>query len=96
MRLSEESIRSVRSVIGKVCGSADVWLFGSRVDDQKKGGDIDLYIETDHDIAMMDRLRLLTLLQRATGLRKIDLIIRMPNSADRAIFHTARETGVRL
>jgi len=32
----------------------------------------------------------------ALGFRKIDLIIRTPNSAERSIFQTAKKTGVRL
>ena len=96
MRLSDESAHSICSLVQQICGKSEVWLFGSRVDDRKRGGDIDLYIETGREIPMMDRLRLMSKLQRAIGLRKIDVVIRMPNSVVRPIFHTAKDTGVRL
>jgi predicted nucleotidyltransferase len=96
MRLSEEEIQFVRSLVSQACGKSSIWLFGSRVDDRKKGGDIDLYIETGVEIQMMKQLRLMSKLQRALGFRKIDLIIRTPNSEERSIFQTAKETGVRL
>lgn len=45
MRLTPEQIRSIKQVAAEVFGSdAHVYLFGSRVDDQARSGDIDLYI----------------------------------------------------
>ncbi len=96
MRLSDEAACSIRGLVRQVCGESEIWLFGSRADDRKRGGDVDLYIETGREIKMTERLRLMSELQRAIGLRKIDLVIRMPNSAARPIFHTAKDTGVRL
>ncbi|MHB1896659.1 MAG: nucleotidyltransferase domain-containing protein, partial [Metallibacterium sp.] len=47
MRLTPEQAAIIRSAAAEVFGSdARVWLFGSRVDDSKRGGDIDLLIET--------------------------------------------------
>jgi predicted nucleotidyltransferase len=96
MRLTKDAVRSIRYIVGHICEGAEIWLFGSRVDDCKKGGDIDLYIETEDEIQITDQLRLKSRLQRALGFRKIDLIIRTPNSAERSIFQTAKKTGVRL
>jgi len=50
MRLDQEKIPLlVRAVHEAFGANADVWLFGSRTDDTKRGGDIDLYVETDLD-----------------------------------------------
>ncbi len=44
MRLSDFEIKSIKEVAKKNFGeSVKITLFGSRVDDTKRGGDIDLY-----------------------------------------------------
>lgn len=48
MRLTETQRHSIKSAVTSVIGEESrVWLFGSRVDDTQRGGDIDLLIETD-------------------------------------------------
>jgi len=96
MRLTKNAASSILHIVSQTCGDTEVWLFGSLVDDHKKGGDIDLYIESETEIQMMEQLRLMSKLQRALGFRKIDLIIRTPNSPERPIFQTAKKTGIRL
>jgi hypothetical protein len=45
MRLSTDQIQAIRQAATAAFGQGTaVWLFGSRVDDAKKGGDIDLLI----------------------------------------------------
>ena len=45
MRLSTEQIQAIRQAATAAFGAGtSVWLFGSRVDDAKKGGDIDLLV----------------------------------------------------
>ena len=47
MRLTPEQVTIIKKAGAETFGdSARVWLFGSRVDDHKRGGDIDLLIET--------------------------------------------------
>lgn len=80
--------------------SARVWLFGSRVDEQSKGGDIDLYIEPEiHDpIELVDaKLHFLLELHKKLGQQKIDVVIpRAEFKEDFPIFRIAKETGVQL
>lgn len=48
MRLSAEQTRSIVQSVRRHLGQGSrIWLFGSRLDDARKGGDLDLYIETD-------------------------------------------------
>ncbi len=44
MRVSTKEISIIRKSIEAIFGDAVVYLFGSRLDDSKQGGDIDLYI----------------------------------------------------
>ena len=45
MRLTTDQIQAIRDAASSTFGDkAAVWLFGSRVDDAKKGGDIDVLV----------------------------------------------------
>jgi len=72
------------------------YLFGSRVDDRKKGGDIDLYVEADTAIGMQQKLDFLVDVERNITSRKIDLLVKTPMSKQRDIFSTAKKTGILL
>lgn len=63
---------------------SSLFLFGSRTQDQLKGGDVDLlYIvsQTDLEAATAMKWRLLNNIKKKTGDRKIDLVIATPQLA---------------
>ena len=74
MRLSVEEAKSIRQCVLRFDPKAEVFLFGSRADDTRRGGDIDLLI-VSKEIGLRQRLRLQSALEDALGLRKIDLVI---------------------
>ncbi|MBL4623425.1 MAG: hypothetical protein JKY89_13615 [Immundisolibacteraceae bacterium] len=46
MRISAENIKKITKITTDLAGDgASVTLFGSRVDDSKRGGDVDLLVE---------------------------------------------------
>jgi uncharacterized protein len=78
MRISDQQKKAIlESVAAELGADARVFLFGSRVDDTKRGGDIDLFVEIPFKIDNMVRkkLRILSQIQRRIGEQKIDLII---------------------
>ena len=44
MRLTNKEVKIIKEVINSFLNEAKIYLFGSRLDDDKKGGDIDLFI----------------------------------------------------
>ena len=44
MRLKPHYIHSIKKYFLQIFTDGEIYLFGSRVDDSKKGGDIDLYL----------------------------------------------------
>lgn len=44
MRLSDKERETIKATISRFFGDATIYLFGSRLDKSKKGGDIDLYV----------------------------------------------------
>lgn len=101
MRLSQPQVDVICASAVKNFGrSARVWLFGSRIDEQSKGGDIDLYIEPEiqEPAELVDaKLHFLLELHKQLGQQKIDVVIRRADfKEDLPIFRIARETGVQL
>jgi len=99
MRLSPNQIQAIRDAATMAFGSgAAVWLFGSRVDDAKRGGDIDLLVRPEPDLVgqtFARKIKMLTTLERLLGERKIDLVVEQPQDA-RPIVAVAHSTGVQL
>ena len=73
-----------------------LYLFGSRVHDDNKGGDIDLYLESSEEIDIKQQIKFLNNIYKYVTERKIDLIIKTPSKKDKPIFHTARQEGILL
>jgi predicted nucleotidyltransferase len=46
MRLSTEDIAAIRGLVqARFSPGTGIWLFGSRLNDSARGGDVDLYVE---------------------------------------------------
>lgn len=97
MRLSIEHKNTIRREVTKAFNdSTKVFLFGSRSDDSKRGGDIDLYLETDiKDNIFNRKIDFLLALNRELGEQKIDVVIN-DHRYDKSIYKIARQTGVEL
>ena len=77
MRLSQFEIGAINSIAKKYFGSeVQVFLFGSRVDDDKKGGDIDLFIKNDAKelLSLETKIQFLVELKIQIGEQKIDVV----------------------
>ena len=66
-----------------------VRLFGSRVDDSKKGGDIDLFFESSITLDLKHKLALEYRLSAECD-TKVDLLVKNPGQEENAIFEIAR------
>lgn len=97
MRLTEDELvtirRSVRAHFGAGSG---VWLFGSRLDDDARGGDIDLYIEPAKPLP--ENLFLARAALRAELERRLTQPVDIVVCRDRptAFMRQARAGGLRL
>ena len=99
MRLSPEQIQAIRAGVADVAGrDARVWLFGSRVHDQERGGDVDLLLELDVPVSEPAQLaaRLSARVSRAMYGRRVDVVVKAPNLMHLPIHSIALQEGVRL
>ena len=95
MRLSDMEIQSIKKSFEEVFQDGKIYLFGSRVDDTKKGGDIDLYIQTPKAKATLDnKIKFLVMLKEKIGEQKIDVVLSRDPS--RLIEQEALNNGVIL
>lgn len=99
MRLSSDQAEAICHAATSTFGpGVAVWLFGSRVNDDRKGGDIDLLVRpalAPANQPFVKKIRMLTLLERELGERKIDVIVEQPDD-QRPIVSVAHHTGIQL
>ncbi len=78
-----------------------VMLFGSRTDDTRRGGDIDLLVEPPQPMDAQSQLtlstRLVSRLYRSMGERRIDVLVAAASEpTDRLVLAEARRQGIEL
>ncbi|MDD5228098.1 MAG: nucleotidyltransferase domain-containing protein [Methylococcales bacterium] len=99
MRLTPIQIQLIKNTVDHVLDvSNKVWLFGSRVDDSQRGGDIDLFIEVQ--TTLKNRADTICQLYAAfimvLGDCKIDVVLKDERTVDAPIFQIAKRTGILL
>lgn len=93
MRLSPQEHRAIVQAVYIADPQAQIYLHGSRADDQALGGDIDVLL-LSHKIKLMSKLDILVSLRRTLGDRKIDIAV-FPD-ASQPFAQIAIGAGVRL
>jgi uncharacterized protein len=100
MRLRKTDIAAIREVTTSVFGiNSSVFLFGSRTDDSKRGGDIDLLIQCVQPVPLSELIKLkikfLGELKKKIEDQKIDVLIDTGESKD-PVIQTALHEGILL
>ena len=100
MRFSEKSVHAVKDAVHAAFpGQSKVFLFGSRVYDNKRGGDIDLLVVSDLHRSAMEaaKIRAVVKIQMALGDQKIDMVVTADPHLDlRPVVREALRNGIEL
>lgn len=99
MRLSQQTQQIIRDTVREIFGvEAKVKLFGSRINDDARGGDIDLLVELPSITAEIERktMQLTARLQLRIGDQPIDVLVLDPSTPRQSIHEQASITGIRL
>ena len=69
MRLTSAQIDTIKSTAQQIAGAeASVWLFGSRLDDRRRGGDVDLLLQSEPEPGLLQRAQIKNQLEQALAL----------------------------
>lgn len=99
MRLSADQSQAIVSAARAVAGAdARVSLFGSRLDDKQRGGDIDLLVQLPAPAERPAWLaaQITARVQRALGDRKVDVLVVAPGMDLQPVHEAAMREGVVL
>lgn len=80
MRLTAQQIQIITQAISHFAGdTSSVYLFGSRLNDQARGGDVDILLEVDRHLSRIEQAKMKMGLEQALGL-PVDILIHVRNT----------------
>ncbi|MCK4840327.1 MAG: nucleotidyltransferase domain-containing protein [Methylococcales bacterium] len=96
MRLNDFEQEMIKKAFIETFEAGKIYLFGSRVDDTARGGDIDLYLvpKTKFDDERDRKIKFLVKLDIYIGEQKIDVV--MAKDESRLIEQEALKYGIKL
>ena len=99
MRITIQQQMLIKQIVNDlIAGNPKITLFGSRVDDYLKGGDIDLMItlkdKTNNPAEISAKIA--AKITRLFHGRKVDILLFAPNLQEQSIHDSARENGIIL
>lgn len=95
VRLSSRDQKTICRAVSRHDPDAQVFLFGSRVVPDGKGGDIDLLIISEK-IGLRDEMRIRRNILDEIGWQKLDMIVRRKGQLDTPVSRLALKNGVAL
>lgn len=99
MRLTSQQMQSIREIAHRVAGAnSRVRVFGSRLDDKARGGDLDLLLELPEAVtrpALM-AAQMSARVSRLMHGRRVDVVISAPNLKQLPIHEVALKEGQAL
>lgn len=99
MRLTKQQKQTIIEVVQSLTDEdTKITLFGSRTDDSKQGGDVDLLLTFAKEISQPAVLsaKISARLLRAFQGRKVDILLSAPNLQKYPIHTIAKEQGIPL
>ncbi len=96
MRLTKKYQQIIKTKAKEFFGKdSSVYLFGSRVDDNKRGGDIDLFIDTcPGDKNFENKIKFIMSLKSVLGEQKFDVVL--PSKNNQAFINMIKEEAIPL
>jgi len=95
MRITAKEKSVICQAIHALDSEALIYLFGSQVDDQARGGDIDLLILSD-TLRFQDLLKLRRVILDQIGWQQLDILIKTRSELNHPFVENAIETGLLL
>jgi len=96
MRLTQEQVQLIAQTVSRWAGDgANVYLFGSRLNDKAKGGDVDILVEADTPLSLIQRAQIKMELESRLGL-PVDVVSQVRNAAPTPFQAIARSSSTRL
>ena len=74
MRATKDQLDFIKAQINKFLPEAQVYLFGSRLDDNKHGGDIDILILSTKLLTFAQKIQVKLAFDQQFGEQKLDLV----------------------
>lgn len=99
MRLSNKQKEVIeKTAISHFGNDVKVYLFGSRIYKDQKGGDIDLYLEVvpEEQITIKKKIALIVDLKRNLGDQKIDVVFKTTNTHASSFLQIVEKTKIPL
>jgi len=94
LRISLFYKEAIKKVFKEVFREGEIYLFGSRMDDKKRGGDIDLYLVVrDKNNLFEKKLKFLAKLKKIIGDQKIDVVF---NIDENRLIEKEAKKGIKI
>lgn len=95
MRITGSRKLQIKKVVANTFGDAsEVWLFGYRVDDNKRGGDLDLYVEPISNDWFDAKIQAIQQLESILSY-PVDIVVKEQDK-NIAIYKVAKTQGLKL
>jgi len=74
MRLNKNQSQAIKEAFSLYLQNFELRLFGSRIHDDKNGGDIDLLVLTNNRLTLNEKWKIRREIEKNLGFQKIDIV----------------------